>query len=593
MDHNSAPKRGFVLDDRTSSPDGRSAKRYQRHQDQDCEHDAGRNPYFRAREDGSILREREDRDVFKERDESGGWPRDGGGSFRLDDRGDGRRDTGAYGRFRERDSLGHRDEYPTSERSRQERHESLLPQPFLPPAPDSPPSIAGDVSLPKPPLLVPGDFNGRPRRSFHDGPQPSLSGMSGASSGDSVPAADVSALLQRGRLCLVLDLDNVLLNISQFTETDPDTEQLLQARLAAEATAKLHDSWLPELFRMDQLGVWVKLRPGAREFLRRCMDRYELWVYTSGSRSFADAVVDLIDPHRQLFNGRIICRGHVELDSLSKRLMSGLEVRTAVSLILGDSSVSWMADRRNLFVVEQYLFFPSSRRRHGVVKGKSLLDINRCEISWLSMQYLNGNNVSNIFLHRDECPERGMLMTAFNVLDRISTVFSMLLKQPQLAPQQPVDPNLPPWCVSTINLYNDCKIYEFTSIYPDVSMSKLYFSQGCTLYIGRGAPQGKIIVIYIIFVYMQKQIAMMCYTQLLKVLKGVSIVFSHVIPLGQDPKMHPLWCLAEQFGAQCFMQCSESCTHVIANVRGTEKTCWASQQSKPVVTTSWCGNYFS
>jgi len=75
----------------------------------------------------------------------------------------------------------------------------------------------------------------------------------------------------------------------------------------------------------------------------------------------------------------------------------------------------------------------------------------------------------------------------------------------------------------------------------------------------------------------------------LQVLMGVSVLFSHVIPQGQDPQLHPLWCLAEQFGAQCFTQCSESCTHVIANMKGTEKTSWAAQQGKPVVTTSWCG----
>jgi RNA polymerase II C-terminal domain phosphatase-like 3/4 len=175
-------------------------------------------------------------------------------------------------------------------------------------------------------------------------------------------------------------LDNVLLNTSRFTEIDPDTERQLQARLAAEATAKLHDHWLPELFRMDRLGIWVKLRPGVREFLRRCLDRFELWVYTSGTRPFAEAVVELIDPHGQLFSGRVIAQGNGVPDALSKILKTGLESRTAVSLILGDSSVSWMADRRNLFVVEQYLFFPSSRRKHGVLKGKSLLDINRCVV---------------------------------------------------------------------------------------------------------------------------------------------------------------------------------------------------------------------
>jgi len=40
-----------------------------------------------------------------------------------------------------------------------------------------------------------------------------------------------------------------------------------------------------------------------------------------------------------------------------------------------------------------------------------------------------------------------MLMNAINILERISTVVFMYLKQSQLVPQQPVDPKLQPWCV--------------------------------------------------------------------------------------------------------------------------------------------------
>ena len=72
-----------------------------------------------------------------------------------------------------------------------------------------------------------------------------------------------------------------------------------------------------------------------------------------------------------------------------------------------------------------------------------------------------------------------------------------------------------------------------------------------------------------------------------KVLAGLHLVFSRVMPLEQDPQQHPLWVLAQQFGAQCSSQCSDATTHVVANMRGTEKTTWAAQHSKPTVTTAW------
>ena len=71
-----------------------------------------------------------------------------------------------------------------------------------------------------------------------------------------------------------------------------------------------------------------------------------------------------------------------------------------------------------------------------------------------------------------------------------------------------------------------------------------------------------------------------------RVLDGVHLVFSRVIPLEQQPETHPLWRLAMQFGATCSAAYNDATTHVIAVVSGTEKvgagdvkaglflTCW-------------------
>lgn len=39
------------------------------------------------------------------------------------------------------------------------------------------------------------------------------------------------------------------------------------------------------------MGMWTKLRPGVREFLRRAAERFELWIYTAGSKPYADVSV--------------------------------------------------------------------------------------------------------------------------------------------------------------------------------------------------------------------------------------------------------------------------------------------------------------
>ena len=62
---------------------------------------------------------------------------------------------------------------------------------------------------------------------------------------------------------------------------------------------QLEVSTLPEaqreLYRSERLGVWTKLRPGAREFLSHAADKFELWVYSASTRC-----VERLAPHGSL-----------------------------------------------------------------------------------------------------------------------------------------------------------------------------------------------------------------------------------------------------------------------------------------------------
>lgn len=45
---------------------------------------------------------------------------------------------------------------------------------------------------------------------------------------------------------------------------------------------------LRDLHRLARVSMWTKLRPGVREFLRRAAELFELWIYTAGSKAYAD-----------------------------------------------------------------------------------------------------------------------------------------------------------------------------------------------------------------------------------------------------------------------------------------------------------------
>ncbi|KAF5726629.1 putative RNA polymerase II C-terminal domain phosphatase-like 3 [Tripterygium wilfordii] len=73
-----------------------------------------------------------------------------------------------------------------------------------------------------------------------------------------------------------------------------------------------------------------------------------------------------------------------------------------------------------------------------------------------------------------------------------------------------------------------------------------------------------------------------------KILAGCQIVFSRVFPVGEaNPHLHPLWQMAEQFGAVCRNQIDDQVTHVVAHSLGTDKVNWALSTGRFVVHPNW------
>jgi hypothetical protein len=97
----------------------------------------------------------------------------------------------------------------------------------------------------------------------------------------------------------------------------------------------------------------------------------------------------LLDPSGRYFGSRVIAQGVPDTSGedgapapvVHKRLLHGLEGCEPVVLIVDDSSAVWPNDRRNLFVVERYIYFPSSRKRLGLA-GKSLMEVDRWVRWW-------------------------------------------------------------------------------------------------------------------------------------------------------------------------------------------------------------------
>ena len=104
---------------------------------------------------------------------------------------------------------------------------------------------------------------------------------------------------------------------------------------------------------------YVKLRPMLRSFLERMHTMYEMYIYTAGTRAYAEQIAKLIDPESRFFQQRIFSRTDFKTLDITreKSLKRIFPVDDSMVLILDDRADVWKSDLRNLMTIKPYHFF--------------------------------------------------------------------------------------------------------------------------------------------------------------------------------------------------------------------------------------------
>lgn len=164
-------------------------------------------------------------------------------------------------------------------------------------------------------------------------------------------------LLQQRKLSLVVDLDQTIIHACieptigewQRDPNNPNYEYVKEVK-----SFQLNDDGPRGLAS----GCWyyIKLRPGLEEFLRKIADKYELHVYTMGTRAYALNIAKLVDPQQKLFGNRVISRD--ENGSMTAKSLQRLfPASTNMVVIIDDRADVWPRNRPNLIKVVPYDFF--------------------------------------------------------------------------------------------------------------------------------------------------------------------------------------------------------------------------------------------
>lgn len=172
------------------------------------------------------------------------------------------------------------------------------------------------------------------------------------SEAERLEAQTTERLQQSRKLSLIVDLDQTIIQATvdpTVGEWIADTSNpnhsalsdVVKFQLAADGT-QIKTAPSSSTSSREDNGTWyyLKPRPGLTEFLEEANKKYEMHVYTMGTRSYAECVCEAIDPKGTYFGGRILTRD--ESGSLTQKSLNRLfPCDTSMVVIIDDRADVW------------------------------------------------------------------------------------------------------------------------------------------------------------------------------------------------------------------------------------------------------------
>ncbi|CAH2067800.1 unnamed protein product [Thlaspi arvense] len=153
-----------------------------------------------------------------------------------------------------------------------------------------------------------------------------------------------SSCLKERKLHLVLDLDHTLLHCTQVSRLSKAEKYLLR-----ESREDLRKMEVGE----DSTEYLTKLRPFVHDFLMEANEMFTMYAYTMGSRDYAKALLELIDPEGDYFEDRVITAD----DSPFVKTLDLVLAEERGVVIVDDTRSVWTHHKSNLVEISKYNYF--------------------------------------------------------------------------------------------------------------------------------------------------------------------------------------------------------------------------------------------
>ncbi|KAG8885349.1 Carboxy-terminal domain (CTD) phosphatase [Tulasnella sp. 331] len=373
---------------------------------------------------------------------------------------------------------------------------------------------------------------------------------------------------------------------------------------------------------------FIKMRPGLASFLDRLKDKYEMHVYTMGTRSYALKVCKAIDPTGAIFNERILTRD--ESGSMTSKSIERLFPYNSSMVVVIDDRADVWHNSPNLVKVVPYDFFvgigdinatylpkssdpftapaaapPPSTGVASTAPIPAALGVPAVElptptdiettVAEAASDMIAQAQAKVVVAQLEQRPLAKM-QEALDVEEKEKHKDDMLgvATQDDTASMAATNGHSSPTSGDIATkphkakalLKDDDRELERVQMILD-EVHKRFFAAvkvkaSSTSYRpnGKGKEKGSLSRsstepdVQHIIPFMKAE-----------TLVGVHILFSSVIPLGTPPSQSDAWRYASDFGARCHTQLSDDVTHVVTAKEGTEKVLKAFQ--RPNIKVVW------
>ncbi|KAK3841313.1 MAG: hypothetical protein J3R72DRAFT_154238 [Linnemannia gamsii] len=357
----------------------------------------------------------------------------------------------------------------------------------------------------------------------------------------------VDRLLNEGKLSLIVDLDQTLIHAT----VGPAIDEWINSQGGMPQVRDVKMFPLPD----SSTPYYIKLRPHLERFLQKISALYELHIYTMGTRNYASAVAKAIDPDGKFFSQRILSRDE-NLNMTQKSIERLFPCDTSMVVVIDDRADVWQYSP-NLVKVHPYEYFVGAGdinaghlpKQDVIVKSESTTSTEATEPKAAASDTSSSETATEGEITAATGSAESATASSTNKADEkkpedLETTAPVPAKAGKvIKPKAPVMDD------------NDNELKHILQILETIHERFYDDRENYKAKNTRRQPDVKDII---------KDMKR-------NVLKGVNVVFSSVIPLGQPPQRADIWRQAESFGASCWTDLSSRVTHVVAAKAGTAK----------------------